>query len=99
MWIAIARTPPPDAAYWPGRRLLAVVDAIIWPALWFVAIQVLPIRTGLMGTVIQAFLIMFAVRRVYLAAFRNERYRFTTWRWGVPLASLVALGTLIKVLA
>ena len=99
MWIAIARIPPPDAAYWPGRRLLGVVDAIIWPALWFGAIQALPVRTGLMGTVIQAFLIMFALRRAYLAVFWNERYRFTTWRWGKALVALVALGALIKVLA
>ena len=51
-----------------------------------------------MGTVIQAFLIMFVLRRAYLAVFWNERYQFTTWRWGMPLASLVALGALIKVL-
>lgn len=69
MWIAIARIPPPDAAYWPGRRLLGVVDAIIWPALWFGAIQALPVRTGLMGTVIQTFLIMFALRRATSRSF------------------------------
>jgi hypothetical protein len=27
----------------------------------------------------------------------NERYRFTTWRWGVPLATRLALGAALKV--
>ena len=78
--------------------MLAALDAIVWPALRFVAILTVP-KTGLVGTVIAALSIMFALRRAYLAVFCNERYRFTTWRWGVPLASLVALGALIKVLA
>lgn len=99
MWIAIARTPSPDAAYWPGRLTLALLDAIAWPTLWFVAILTLPAQTGVIGMVLQALSILFALRRAYLAVCWNERYRFTTWRWGVPLASLVALGALIKVLA
>ncbi|MGZ3195661.1 MAG: hypothetical protein ACXU60_01040 [Croceibacterium sp.] len=98
MWIAIARISPPDAAYWPGRRTLALLDAIAWPALWFIAILTLPAKTGVIGTVTQALSILFALRRAYLAFLWNERYRFTTWRWGLPLASLVALGAFIKVL-
>ena len=77
---------------------IQTTPAIVWPALWFVAILTVP-KTGLVGTVVEALSIMFALRRAYLAVFCNERYRFTTWRWGVPLASLVALGALIKVLA
>ncbi len=99
MFIAIARTPRPDAADWPGRRTFALLDALAWPALWFVAILAMPAKTGVVGLVIQALSILFAFRRTWLALFRNERYRFTTWRWGVSLASLVALGALMKVLA
>ncbi|HEX7499608.1 MAG TPA: hypothetical protein VF524_04800, partial [Polyangia bacterium] len=39
----------------------------------------------MIGPVIQAFSILFGLRRAYGAFFWNERYRFTTWR------SLVAL--------
>ena len=99
MWIAIARTSPPNAAYWPGRRMLAVLDAIVWPALWFVAFLTLPAKTGVIGPVIQALSILFALWRAYLAVFWNERYRFTTLRCGMPIASLVALGAMIKILA
>jgi hypothetical protein len=58
-----------------------------------VAILTLPAKTGVIGPVIQAFSILFGLRRAYGAFFWIERYRFTTWR------SLVALGALIKVLA
>ncbi len=34
MWFVFARAPLPDAPYWPGRRLLALVDAIAWPVAW-----------------------------------------------------------------
>ena len=41
MWVLFARAPPPDAAYWPGRRWLAAVDAVAWPATaWSVLSQV-----------------------------------------------------------
>ena len=34
MWLLVAREPRPDAPDWPGRRLLAAVDAVAWPLLW-----------------------------------------------------------------
>jgi hypothetical protein len=39
------------------------------------------------------------LRRCQRAVFRNERYRFSTLRWGVPILTFVALGELMKVLA
>ena len=30
-WVIFARASPPDAAIWPGRRVLAFVDAVVWP--------------------------------------------------------------------
>ena len=74
MFIALARTPRPAAAYWPGRRTVALLDALAWPALWFVAILAMPAKTGVVGLVIQALSILFAFRRTWLALFRNERY-------------------------
>jgi hypothetical protein len=53
---------------------------------------------GVFGRVVGALLILFAIQRSSRALFRNERYRFTTWRWGVPVLGLVALGALIKAL-
>ena len=99
MLIAIARAPRADAAYWPGRRIFAALDAIFWPAMWFVATLAMSTKTSVFGLVVQPLSILVAVRRAYVALYWNERYRFTTWRWGMPLASLVALGALIKVLA
>jgi hypothetical protein len=99
MWIAVLRSPPRDVAYWPGRRLAASVDAIGWPALWVMAVAVYPGQTGLSGPVIQTLAIILAVRRTYQAVCRNERYRFTTWRWGVPVTFLLALGAATKLLA
>ena len=39
MWILFARAPHPDAAYWPGRRWLALMDGLAWPTLvlWVIA--------------------------------------------------------------
>ena len=34
-----------------------------------------------------------------LHTFLNERYRFTTWRLGVPLAAIWAIGVAAKVLS
>jgi hypothetical protein len=99
MLITIARAPRPGAAYWPGRRFLALLDALAWPAMWFVATLTVPIKTGVAALVIEAISILFALRRAHCAYLQNERYRFTSWRWGVPIASLLAFGALLKVLA
>lgn len=34
MWMVLAREPLPDAADWPGRHTLALVDAVGWPVAW-----------------------------------------------------------------
>lgn len=34
MWLLFTRAPPQDAPYWPGRRCLAAVDAVVWPGLY-----------------------------------------------------------------
>src|SRR6516162_109706 len=47
MWLLIARAPRPDAPQWPGRRALAVVDALLWPACLMLAALHLPPRAGI----------------------------------------------------
>jgi hypothetical protein len=34
--------------------------------------------------------------RIHRALVHNERYRFTTWRWGRAIALLVLVGVLMK---
>ena len=98
MWIVIQKAPWPDATPWPGRRLLAVVDAVAWPTGWLIAVSVAP-KPGLFGQVVGALLVLLALQRISRALFRNERYRFTTWRWGVPLIALLAVGAVTRALA
>lgn len=96
MRLVITRAPRQDAAYWPGRRWLALLDALAWPALWAIAVIEAPFSTGLVGAVALSFLGVIAARRSHRAIFRNERYCFTIWRWGLALAGLVAVGAATK---
>ena len=98
MWVVIPRAPSPDATPWPGRRLLAFFDAVAWPAGWLVAVSIVP-KPGVFGQVVGALLVLCALRRIRIALFRNERYRFTTWRWGIPVMTLVAFGAVTRALA
>ena len=97
MWILIARRQLSDATVWPGRRVLAAVDALAWPLAWVIVATHLPTPSGLVSPVVIAICVVAAVRRVWRAVLRNERYRFTTWRWGVPVLFLLVVGLLIKI--
>jgi hypothetical protein len=92
VWILFVKPPWPDAAYFPGRRLLATLDAIAWPTAWFIAVLAIPYSTGILGPAAKTLLILIALRRVSRAVLRNERYRFTTVRWALPILGLVALA-------
>jgi hypothetical protein len=84
--------------YWPGRRWLAVFDAVVWPTLWVAVLQNLPAQGGLFGALVSALAILAAFRRVHLAVAMNHRYRFTTWRWAKVAASVVSVGWLLGLL-
>ena len=99
MWILFTPEPLPDAPNWPGRRRLAALDAIVWPAGWALVVAQAPMPTGIVGLVIIASAALFAVSLLQRALLCNERYRFTTWRWGKVVVGLVLLGLFIKLAA
>ena len=96
MWLAVAREPKPDAPYWPGRRLLAAVDAAAWPLLWVLVFSHAPKPVGLVGPFVAAVALLCALDRLRRALRVNHRYRFTTWRWGRIAAALLLVGAVLK---
>lgn len=96
MWMLLARTPPPDAPYWPGRRWLAAVDAVAWPAAAWVVLSYIAGQGGLALAFVLALVVLSAARRLSTALLANHRYHFTTWRWGRVLAWATALGLLLR---
>jgi len=96
LWLLLAREPVPDAADWPGRRGLAAVDAVVWPALWGVALAMAPWPTGLIGPVGMALAAVSALGRLHRALLRNHRYRFTTWRWRRLVVLVWLFGQMLR---
>jgi hypothetical protein len=96
MWLVLSRAPLPDAPYWPGRRTLAVIDAVAWPAVWIAIASLIPPPTGVLGLVVIAVALMAGVARAHRAARQNHRYRFTTWRWGRWVLALLVIGLVLK---
>jgi hypothetical protein len=96
MWLVLTRAPHPDAPYWPGRRLLAMIDAVLWPAAWIVAVNMAPMPLGVIGQVVAAIAVVAGLARVWRAVVRNERYRFATWRWGRGLVALAVIGVVLR---
>ena len=97
MWMVIAREPRGDAPIWHGRKVCALVDALVWPLAFAIVALVLPLA-GLAAPVIGGIALVIAVRRAARALFRNERYRFTTSRLVVPVFVLVSIGVLVRLL-
>lgn len=98
MWLFYARAPAPDARPWPGRRCLAVVDAMAWPLVAAAFVAGLPFDGGIVGSVTSAACAFIALRRAARALWRNEKYRFTTSHVGIPLVVLLAMGIALKVI-
>ena len=96
MWVMIARTPAPDAQYWPGRRWLAALDAAGWPVVLVYVVLSVQQPMGVMKPVLVAVLLFAAMQRVSTATLRNHRYRFTTWRWARWIAVLLVIGSCLK---
>jgi hypothetical protein len=98
MWLLVARKPRPAAPDWPGRRLLAAADAIVWPVLSVLLIRHAPEPVGLIGPFVIALAVLAGMGRLHRALWVNHRYWFTTWRWGKVLAAMVLIGAILKVL-
>ena len=99
MWVIFARASPPDAQVWPGRRLLALFDAVGWPAAWAAWLLGLSVPLGLAGHFALAWCGVAAVRRAIRAVGGNPRYHFTTSRWGRWAALALVFGYTLKLAA
>jgi len=97
MWLVLTRAPLPDSQYWPGRRLLAVADAVAWPAGWIVLMSQLPQPASMLGSMAIALAALSAIGRVHRATWQNHRYHFTTWRWGRFALGLLLIGFVLTV--
>lgn len=97
MWLLVAREPRPDAPDWPGRRVLAAVDAVAWPLLWVLIFRNSPEPVGLVGPFVAAVAVLCAMGRLHRALWVNHRYWFTTWRWGNVVGALLLMGAVMKV--
>jgi len=98
MLVLMSWAPKPDVPYWRGRRFLAALDALAWPAVLLVAIRTAPFSTGAFGLVASALAVLVAVRRLNRAILQNHRYEFTTLRWGIVFAWMLAIGAALKLL-
>lgn len=98
MWLLLSREPHPDAPYWPGRRSLAAIDAVIWPLLLAIGFAHMSKPVGLVGPFIAAMSLLIALERLHRAVWVNHRYRFTIWRWGRVVAALLLVGVALKVM-
>jgi hypothetical protein len=96
MWLLVAREPRPDAAYWPGRRWLAALDAALWPLFWVLFFSHVPKPVGIVGPFVVAVALVCALGRLHRALWVNHRYWFTSWRWGQMAAALMLMGMALK---
>lgn len=97
MCLLVAREPRPDAPDWPGRRLLAAVDAVAWPLLWVLLIRQVSGPAGLVGPFVTALAVLLGLGRLHRALCVNHRYWFTTWRWGKVLGAMLLIGAVLKI--
>lgn len=99
MWMIFARAPRPDARVWPGRRLLAIVDAVAWPTVLAGGLIGVALPLGVVGQCALACCGVAAVRRAIRAVAANHRYHFTTWLWGRWLGLGLLFGGALKAVA
>ena len=97
MWIVSARAPTPDAAYWPGRRALAALDALAWPVIALVLLSQVQGQAGLVAPIACVICGVNALVRLRTALRENHRYRFATWRVVRVVLVLVLIGAALKV--
>lgn len=99
MWLLVAREPRQNAPQWMGRRGLAALDAVLWPAVAILLVCMAPAPLGVFGPVAAAALLLASLVRLRRAILNNNRYWFTTWRWGGVALGLMLVGAVIKAVA
>lgn len=94
--VVFVRGEAPLVTVWPGRRWLAALDALLWPAVPLVLLLHIGGRPGIVGAVGLVMLGGWALRRLHRALARNERYQFTSWVWGRWLVLVLGLGLALR---
>jgi hypothetical protein len=74
MWMIFARGPHLDSPYRPGRRLLAALDAVAWPAMWVMLVFISRVSTGILGWMGIAWGAWAGAKRLRRAVLENHRY-------------------------
>lgn len=95
MLVLIPRQSRPDAPYWLGRRLLAAVDALVWPIVCALLVLHLSGTAGLSRPV-AAVSALWAFFRLCCAVLANHRYWFTTWVFVRVVAVLLVVDGVVK---
>lgn len=92
--------PQPSRVYdvWHGRRALASLDALAWPAAWAWLVATQMPNGGLTTKWLLALLGCIACRRLMRAVWANEHYGFSTWKWGKVLIWCWLFGFCLKLL-
>ena len=98
MWILFTRPPAPDKPYWAGRRFLAVLDALFWPALALTALAQFSGTGGIARPMAAVIALLFALCRLDTAWRRNHRYRFVTWWLARTVLAFVLFGAALKLM-
>jgi hypothetical protein len=96
LFLLISREPRPDFAHWPGRRVLAALDALAWPLAAVAVVAAVPFEAGAFGAVVTVIAAYLGVQRLHRALWMNQRYRFTTWVWGKRLVAILLFGLLLQ---
>jgi hypothetical protein len=97
MWMVFSRAMQPDVAVWPGRRWLALADAVAWPGGLAVIVANVDAVTGIVAAAVLSLCVLEAIRRSWVAWTANARYRFTTARWARVLAAVFVAGLVMSV--
>ena len=92
MWILLSRPPRPDAAIWRGRKTWAAIDAVLWPGLYLATLLRVASHAGVFVPVGVAIALLWAIHRLRVALWTNQRYRFTSLRVATIGGALLLVG-------
>jgi hypothetical protein len=82
--------------YWSGRRWLAALDAMAWPAVGFWLLNQVQGPARVVLPLAGVVLASIGLARAMTAIWTNHRYRFTTGRLGRIVVILLIVGGAFK---